>query len=81
MAVDPMKFRKTVYTQQNIEVCVGDGLRWTREDKQSGRGNRDEFTVTAIEGRTATIRYHNGKEESLYLDEPLALDYAIASTT
>ncbi len=76
-----MKFRKTVYTQQNIEVCVGEQLRWTREDKQSGRSNRDEFTVMAIEGRTATIRYLNGREESLYLDAPLALDYAIASTT
>ncbi|WP_051482692.1 MobF family relaxase [Synechocystis sp. PCC 7509] len=81
VAVDPMKFRKTVYTQQNIEVCVGEQLRWTREDKQSRRSNRDEFTVLAIEGRTATIRYPNGREESLYLDEPLPLDYAIASTT
>ncbi|MCY7286068.1 MAG: relaxase domain-containing protein, partial [Cyanobacteria bacterium CAN_BIN43] len=81
VAVDPMKFRKTVYTQQEIAICVGDGLRWIKEDKQSGRGNRDEFTVMAIEGRTATIRYLNGKEESLYLDQPLPLDYAIASTT
>jgi len=81
VAVDPMKFRKTVYTQQNIQVCVGEQLRWIKEDKQSGRSNRDEFTVTAIEGRTATIRYLNGREESLYLDQPLPLDYAIASTT
>ncbi|PSB30093.1 AAA family ATPase [Chlorogloea sp. CCALA 695] len=81
VAVDPMKFRKTVYTQQTIEVCVGDSLRWTREDKQSGRSNRDEFMVVAIEERTATIRYFNGREESLQIDEPLPIDYAIASTT
>ncbi len=81
VAVDPMKFRKTVYTQQEIAICVGDKLKWIKEDKQNERSNRDEFTVMAIEGKTATILYLNGREESLYLDQPLPIDYAIASTT
>jgi len=78
---DPMKFRKQVYTQEELAISVGDRLRWTQGDRELGHINGEEFTVTSLEGYTATIQYDNGKTESLYLDQPLHLDYALVSTT
>ncbi|MBA2376558.1 MAG: DUF3854 domain-containing protein, partial [Rubrobacter sp.] len=79
--VDPMKFRKTLYKQENIEIAVGDHLRWTRNDKELGRRNGQEFTVTGINGQTATIEFSNGTLDTIDLQEPLHLDYALVSTT
>jgi conjugative relaxase-like TrwC/TraI family protein len=79
--VNPMKFRKTVYAQQNLEIAVGDKLRWTRNDKEMGRRNGQAFVVSGIEGNTATITYSSGETDSFNLIEPLHLDYALVSTT
>jgi conjugative relaxase-like TrwC/TraI family protein len=79
--VNPMKFRKTVYAQQNLEIAVGDKLRWTRNDKEMGRRNGQAFVVSAIEGHTATITYSSGETDTFNLIEPLHLDYALVSTT
>jgi hypothetical protein len=81
LTVDPMKFRKTVYKQETNEIGVGDRLRWTRNDKELGRRNGQEFTVTGIEGQIASIQYDDGKADSINLDQPLHCDYALVSTT
>ncbi len=81
LTVNPMKFRKTVYTRHSIEIAVGDKLRWTKNDKELGRRNGQEFTVIGINGNTATISIQNGKTDSIDLDQPLHLDYALVSTT
>ncbi len=81
LTVDPMKFRKTVYKQATNEIAVGDRLRWTRNDKELGRRNGQEFTVTSIEGQTALIQYCDGKADPINLDQPLHCDYALVSTT
>jgi ATP-dependent exoDNAse (exonuclease V) alpha subunit len=65
LTIDPMKFRKTVYKQETNEIAVGDRLRWTRNDKELGRRNGQEFTVTGIEGQTATIEYCDGKGDRI----------------
>ncbi|HEY9847408.1 MAG TPA: DUF3854 domain-containing protein, partial [Candidatus Caenarcaniphilales bacterium] len=79
--IDPMKFRKSVYQQEEIELAVGNRFKWTCTDKELGHTNGDEFVVTGLEGNTATIEYEDGKTESLYLDQLLHLDYTIVSTT
>lgn len=81
LLVDPSKFRKQVYTQEELQVAVGDRLKWTQSNRELGRVNGSEFTVTALEGHTATIEYASGRSTSLYLDQPLHLDYALVSTT
>lgn len=83
--VDPIKFRKEVYTKQELEIAVGDKLRWTKNDKSLGRRNGQKFTVIGIEGDTATIRYKdqhkNDKIENIYLQQPLHVDHAYVLTT
>ena len=78
--VDPMTFRKMVYTQQPIEIAVGDRLRWTRNDREKSRRNGQEFTVVAIEPDNAQIQYKDGSTDKISLTQPLALDYALVST-
>lgn len=77
---DPMKFRKTVYSQISIEVAVGDRLKWTRNDRELGRRNGQEFTVMGIEGQIASIVYPDGRAEQISLMQPLHLDHALVST-
>jgi ATP-dependent exoDNAse (exonuclease V) alpha subunit len=67
LSVDPMKFRKTVYTKEAVEIAVGDRLRWTKNDKELGRRNGQEFTVIGIDGSTATVQYADGKTDSINL--------------
>ena len=81
LTVDPMKFRKTVYTRETLEIAFGDRLRWTKNDQELGRRNGQEFTVTGIEDKTASIQYFDGKTDRINLLEPLHLDYALVSTT
>ncbi len=76
-----MKFRKTLYNQETIEIAVGDRARWTRNDKELGRRNGQEFTVTGIDGHTATIELQGGKTDTIDLYEPLHLDHALVATT
>lgn len=76
-----MKFRKTVYKTETSEIAVGERLCWTRNDHELGRRNGQEFTVTEIEGQTATIEFLDGKTSSIDISQPLHCDYALVSTT
>jgi conjugative relaxase-like TrwC/TraI family protein len=81
LTVEPMAFRKTVYAQQKMEVAVGDRLRWSTKEKVLGHRTGEEFIVTAIEGRIATVQYQKGgRIEQLNLDEKQYFDYAWVST-
>lgn len=75
-------FNKAVYHRQNIEVAVGDRLRWTKNDRQLGRRNGQEFVVKAIAGFNAQIEYlDSGQTEFINLQQAQHLDYATVSTT
>lgn len=80
-SVDPMAFRKTVYTQHTCEIAVGDRLKWTRNDKELGRRNGQEFIVTAIDGEHAEIQYKDGAVDQINFSALHHLDYALVSTT
>jgi conjugative relaxase-like TrwC/TraI family protein len=75
-------FEQAVYQRQGIEIAVGDRLRWTKNDRQLGRRNGQEFVVTAIAGSNAQIEYlDSGQTEFINLQQAQHLDYAIVSTT
>ena len=82
LQVDPAKVRKkSVYRVKEIEVSVGDRLKWTKNQAQLSRRNGQEFEVYAIENGQILIRYGGGKTESLSGSELAHLDYALVSTT
>ena len=73
--------KKAIYAQQQLEVAVGDRLRWTRNDRQRGRRNGQEFEVMDIEDGQLQIRYSNGRTERISSSALHPLDYALVSTT
>ncbi|BAY95932.1 MULTISPECIES: AAA family ATPase [unclassified Tolypothrix] len=75
-------FDKAVYQHEKIEIAEGDRLRWTKNDRQLGRRNGQEFVVTAIDSNNAQIQYlDSGQTEFINLQQAQHLDYAIVSTT
>ncbi|WP_414552520.1 MobF family relaxase [Anabaena sp. CCY 0017] len=75
-------FEQAVYQRQRIEIAVGDRLRWTKNNRDKGHKNGQEFVVTQIRKRSAVIQYlDSGKTESLSFYQGHNLDYALVSTT
>ena len=82
LVIDPARVRKkSVYEVEEMEVAVGDRLKWTRNARSLGRRNGQEFQVTGIDDGHLLIRYKNGKAESWSSSELSSLDYALVSTT
>ena len=81
LTVDPSKFKYKIVAQtQDIEISVGDRLRWRRNVPKLGRKNGQEFSVLKLEDKIATIGYVSGKIEQVNLNQPQYLDYATVST-
>jgi len=79
---DPAKYKdKQVFYAQEMEIAVGDRLRWTSTDKGQRRINGKQFTVTAIEGTTMSAVNHKGKAVDISLLQPLSVDYNLVSTS
>jgi conjugative relaxase-like TrwC/TraI family protein len=82
LVVDPSQVRKkSVYELEEMEVAVGDRLKWTRNDRLLGRRNGQEFQVADIDDGQILIRYRNGNSDSLSSSELMHLDHALVSTT
>jgi ATP-dependent exoDNAse (exonuclease V) alpha subunit len=82
LQVDPASvWKKSVYRVEEIEVAVGDRLKWTKNQAKLGRRNGQEFEVYGIEDGQVLIRYDSGRTESLGGSESAHLDYALVSTT
>ncbi|NET37405.1 MAG: relaxase domain-containing protein, partial [Cyanothece sp. SIO1E1] len=82
LRVNPARINKKVaYQRQEMEIAVGDRLKWTRNQHDLGRRNGQEFRVTAIEGTTAQVQYKNGNTDQIDLTQAQNLDYALVSTT
>jgi conjugative relaxase-like TrwC/TraI family protein len=80
LTINPKSFCKNLYSQQPIEIAVGESLKWTQNNKTLHRRNGQEFTVIGIEGKEAQIQYNNGRCENIDLTQPQHLDYALVST-
>ncbi len=59
-----------VFLAQPIEIRAGDAIRFTRNDRETGRVNGARAHVLAVdrEARTATVRTDRGKTGTLHLD-------------
>ena len=74
-------FDKAIYRQQFVEIAIGDRLKWTKNDRQLRRRNGQEFIVTGIEARHATIEYMSGHHtEIIDLSDAQHFDHALVST-
>ena len=74
-------FEKAVYQSHQIEITVGDRLQWKKNDRQLGRRNGQEFTVTGIDLNIVHIKYADERTECISLAQAQNLDYALVSTT
>ncbi|MHC5938977.1 MobF family relaxase [Nostoc sp.] len=74
-------FEKAVYQSHQIEIAVGDRLQWKKNDRQLGRRNGQEFTVTGIDLNIVHIKYADERTECISLAQAQNLDYALVSTT
>ncbi|MEM6836834.1 MAG: MobF family relaxase [Cyanobacteria bacterium P01_C01_bin.120] len=82
LRIDPAQIkRKSIYEVEEMEIAVGDRLRWTKNQATLCRRNGQELEVCAIEDGQILIRYGTGKTESLSSSELAHLDYALVSTT
>lgn len=79
---NPSQYKgKEVFYAQEIEIAVGDSLRWTATDRVQGRINGKQITVASIEGTTMSVRDRQGQNQSVSLLQPLAVDYNLVSTS
>jgi hypothetical protein len=66
LVINPAQVRKkSVYEVEEMEVAVGDWLKWTRNDRLLGCRNGQEFQVADINGGQILVRYRNGQTDSL----------------
>jgi conjugative relaxase-like TrwC/TraI family protein len=82
ITIDPSHcLKKSVYQAQEIEVAVGDRLRWSRNDTAAGIRNGQTFKVLGFEDYQTQIEYADGKTDLVNLDGTCYVDYAWVSTT
>ena len=73
--------RVEVYREEPRTLMAGDRLRWTRNDRDSGRRNGDMAVVVAVDaGRGVAIVDGSGKNVTISLDRDRHWEHAYAST-
>jgi conjugative relaxase-like TrwC/TraI family protein len=78
---DPAQFiEKRVFSANEMDIAVGDELRWQHTNYKRERKNGEIFTVVGINGPFATIQNAKGKTKRIRLDSPIAVDYTITTT-
>jgi len=81
LVINPARVRKkSVYEVEEMEVAVGDHLKWTRNDRLLKHRNGQEFEICGIENGQISICYGSGKAENLSSSEALYLDNALVTT-
>jgi conjugative relaxase-like TrwC/TraI family protein len=82
IAIDPSHcLKKSVYQAQEIDVAVGDRLRWSKNDTAAGIRNGQTFKILGFEDHQTQIEYADGKTDWVNLNGTQYLDYAWVSTT
>lgn len=61
-----------VFEAKQLELRVGDRIRFTRNDRETGRVNGARADVTAVDkvSKTATVRGARGQVQTLHIDAP-----------
>lgn len=90
--VNLSKIKCNLFKEENIELCIGDKLKWTRNhlpeknDKTDTpvlrRINGNEFNISHIDPKEnkATLEYGNGKKEVIDLSSKQFIDYSYVKT-
>ncbi|MBW4554207.1 MAG: relaxase domain-containing protein [Aphanocapsa sp. GSE-SYN-MK-11-07L] len=71
---------KQVFSSQEMDVAVGDSLRWTSSNPKQGYINGRTIKIMAIEGQMATALSEKGLIQ-INLDHALAIDYTLTTTS
>jgi len=82
VAWEPRRVTKVeVYQEENRSLCVGDQLRWTRNDRELSRRNGDVVQVVSVDtARRAVMVQGSQRTERLDLDTKQHWEHAYAST-
>ncbi len=80
---NPAKFKdKQVFSSQEIEIAVGDNLRWSAgADKNKGQINGKHITVASFNDTSMTVVDDLGATQSVSLLQPLPVNYNLVSTS
>ena len=70
----------TAYKAKETEVCVGEKMRWTKNDKTLGVRNGEDGVLESIEGNALHIKSPTGKITKISADERLHLDHNYVNT-
>ena len=74
--------QKQVFNSRQIEIAVGDKLRWTAgSDKKKGQINGKQVTVRAIDNLSITVEDSKGEQQQVSLLQPMPLDHNLVSTS
>lgn len=73
---DPLR----LFEVRALDIHAGDRIRWTETDHKRGLLNADQARITAIDGKTVTVKTSLGAEHTLGRDDPMLerLDLAYA---
>ncbi len=81
--LNPAQFKdKQVFTSQEIELAVGEQLRWSSgADKHQGQINGKQITVTYFNDMSMNVVDNQGQTQEVSLLQPLPVDYNLVSTS
>lgn len=73
---DPLR----LFEVRALDIHAGDRIRWTETDHKRGLLNADQARITAIDGKSVTVKTSLGAEHTLGRDDPMLerLDLAYA---
>ena len=73
---DPLR----LFEVRTLDIHAGDRIRWTETDHERGLLNADQARITAIDGKSVTVKTSLGAEHTLRRDDPMLerLDLAYA---
>jgi len=73
---DPLR----LFEVRALDIHAGDRIRWTETDHKRGLFNADQARITAIDGKSVTVKTSLGAEHTLGRDDPMLerLDLAYA---
>jgi conjugative relaxase-like TrwC/TraI family protein len=73
---DPLR----LFEVRALDIHAGDRIRWTETDHKRGLLNADQACITAVDGKSVTVKTSLGAEHTLGRDDPMLerLDLAYA---
>jgi conjugative relaxase-like TrwC/TraI family protein len=76
---DPAQCELEVFYTQEIQIAVGDRLRWTTTDSMRPGGS--DFRVKKILGQAIVLKNAKGETQTVDGSQPLQLDHAVVFTS